>query len=450
MNLLYTENSIIGRLFQFFLEYFPDATRPTQKLLAWFLLAYVTLETVPSIRYMHRHFLSSVSPSSLNCYYRALANHRVDDSSLRCKTAQLVCSMIPPALEQEPVFLSIDDTIVEKFGRKFESVSLLHDHALHTGKPFVNGHCFVSLVMCVPVLVQKNRQSPQIRYVSVPIGYAMWVKGENTKLSLAGDLIDEVMPLLGKRQVILSFDSWYAKHDLIARVLKHPNLYVICNARSDTAMFELPKPLTGRRGRPQKRGAQLHHEDFTLSYSLGKYKVGHRLVKTNIFGDRTVHAYVSRSEKGSTRLFFSTLEPMELHLSCAWQENPELRQASSKDMEYYALKCYKFRWNIETSYYEQKSFWSLGQYMIRNRIGIVHVMNLANTAHSAMKILPYKEETLAEFQEKSPQELRFHLSEQIRQQVFFANLARRAQTAINSSKLLNALSQLLREFGVAA
>lgn len=88
--------------------------------------------------------------------------------------------------------------------------------------------------------------------------------------------------------------------------------------------------------------------------------------------------------------------------------------------------------------------------MIRSRIGIVHAMNLANAAHNAMKILPYKEDTLAEFQEKSPQELRFHLSEQIRQQEFFANLTRRAQTAINSSRVLNALSQLLREFGVAA
>jgi hypothetical protein len=38
----------------------------------------------------------------------------------------------------------------------------------------------------------------------------MWTK-EQTKLELAGDLIEEVMPLLKDRQVLLLFDSWYAK-----------------------------------------------------------------------------------------------------------------------------------------------------------------------------------------------------------------------------------------------
>ena len=31
---------------------------------------------------------------------------------------------------------------------------------------------------------------------------------------------------------------------------------------------------------------------------------------------------------------------------------------------------YSFRWNIETSYYEQKTFWSLCSYMVRSCKGI--------------------------------------------------------------------------------
>lgn len=48
-----------------------------------------------------------------------------------------------------------------------------------------------------------------------------------------------------------------------------------------------------------------------------KYKVTHRLVKTNLFGNRSVHAYVTSSSKSSHRLFFSTASATELHMSCA-------------------------------------------------------------------------------------------------------------------------------------
>ncbi len=76
--------------------------------------------------------------------------------SLRLQIAELACSLSPAALQNEPVFLIVDDTTVPKFGKKFDAVSLLHDHACHTGKTYVNGHCFVSLALSVPVLSQRE------------------------------------------------------------------------------------------------------------------------------------------------------------------------------------------------------------------------------------------------------------------------------------------------------
>ena len=203
----------------------------------------------------------------LNSYYRALRNETVTSRSLRLQTAELACSLIPAALRNEPVFLIVDDTTVPKFGKKFEAVSLLHDHACHTGKPYVNGHCFVSLTLSVPVLIQYEGKAPLIRYLAVPVGYRMWTK-ERTKLELAGDLIDEVMPLLKGRQVLLFFDSWYAKSSLIEQVLQYPRLNLICNVRSDSAMYELPPLPNGKPGRPKKRGKRIHLNDFTLDSSV--------------------------------------------------------------------------------------------------------------------------------------------------------------------------------------
>lgn len=101
------------------------------------------------------------------------------------------------------------------------------------------------------ILNQHEGKAPLIRYLAVPVGYRMWTK-EQTKLELAGDLIEEVMPLLKDRQVLLLFDSWYAKSSLIERVLQYPGLDIICNVRSDSAMYELPPLPNGKPGRPKK------------------------------------------------------------------------------------------------------------------------------------------------------------------------------------------------------
>lgn len=97
------------------------------------------------------------------------------------------------------------------------------------------------------------------------------------------------MPILAKRQVILLFDSWYAKHELLAHALSYPNLNVICNARHDTAMFEPPASTAGRHSRPSKYGKRLLLDEIAddLTNYLGQmddYFVAHRLVKIRIFG----------------------------------------------------------------------------------------------------------------------------------------------------------------------
>ena len=279
--------------------------------------------------------------------------------------------------------------------------------------------------------------------------------GETSKLKLACQLLDEVMPILEKRQVILLFDSWYAKRELLAHALSYPNLNVICNARHDTAMFELPDSTAGRRGRPPKYGKRLMLDEIANDLTnylcrMDNYFVAHRLVKTRIFDDHTVHAYVTLSKSVSYRLFFSTIDPMALHMSIAWQENKGLRNTSSKHMAIYPLKLYKLRWGIETNYYEQKMFWELGSYKVRTKTAIEHLLNLTNAGHALMKILPYEDERLSAYQDKSPQELRHALSQQIHKEVFFATLVSKAQSSINSSAFLKALQTLAWDDSQAA
>lgn len=102
-------------------------------------------------------------------------------------------------------------------------------------------------------------------------------------------------------------------------------------------------------------------------------------------------------------------------------------------MKYIPLFLYSFCWSIEISYYEQKTFWYLCNYMMRSCKGIEMMVNLINVAYCAMKLLPY--------QDKSVQDFRFALSEGIRQQVFFVTFVQNIETRIKSSSVINALKQ---------
>lgn len=202
----------------------------------------LALESADSIRFLYRHFLSKISDKSLNTFYYVCSYANIDYSRFMNITASIALNLIPGNLGSQPVFLCIDDTMVPKSGKKFEDVSKLFDHAAHNGSNYLNGHCFVSVMLCVPVWNQN-----QIRYVCVPLGYRMWL-GSESKLKLAASMVRRVMPeLSGKKNVIILCDSWYVKKDLVCLVDEYENLDLVGNARADSVIYDLAPEPSGKR-----------------------------------------------------------------------------------------------------------------------------------------------------------------------------------------------------------
>jgi len=441
--------SMVSALNEYFSAYFHATTRPMRELLCGIVFAMLALESTPSIRWMHRRFHRSLMPGSLNSYYRALKTSTVDDSFLLRHTVRMALSAIPSKLADAPLFLSVDDTIIAKVGQCFDFVSKLFDHAMHTGSAYVNGHCFVSLMLSIPVGKYMKDGHSVIRYIHLPISYRLWTK-EKTKLEMAADAIDAVMRELEGKHVFVLCDSWYPKKKFITGILSHKNVDIICNVRVDTAIYDLPPAHTGKRGRPCKRGAQLSLDDFDCTYSKGRFKMGHRCVKTKIFGDLTVHAYVTVSESGAKRLFICTADPSEIRIDCALDSDDSNRTADDADREFLPLNLYNIRWNIEVGYYEHKTFWSLGRYMLRRKCGIERLLNLICITHASMRLLPYVDARFAKFKNCSPQEVRMAISRQIQDELFLGRLADEAQNTINSADFLSVLRDIVKHWNVAA
>ena len=115
------------------------------------VLSILTLESVHSIRFLYQHFLSGITTKSLNTFYHVCSYAKVDYSHFMNITAKVALRMIPDSLATQPIFLCVDDTMVAKAGTRFENVSKLFDHAAHNGSNYLNGHCFVSIMLCIPV-----------------------------------------------------------------------------------------------------------------------------------------------------------------------------------------------------------------------------------------------------------------------------------------------------------
>ena len=141
MSQLYTSQPTVNRLLTIFSSLFHSATRPTRHLLAWLLIAQLALESASSVRCLFRQFLSKQTDVSLNSYYRALGNGLVTDASIRRALTLRALAIVPEALRQEPILLSVDDTTIAKWGNHFDGVGILYDHAKHDGKSYFQWPC---------------------------------------------------------------------------------------------------------------------------------------------------------------------------------------------------------------------------------------------------------------------------------------------------------------------
>ncbi|MDE6971067.1 MAG: transposase [Eubacterium sp.] len=420
------KNSVLDRLKSYFDEYFSDATKPTARNLFLIIVSILALDIFRSVRFAHRHVLAKLSDTSLNAYYYALKTDRLDHESWRNVTLSKALKAVPVHLAAQPLFLSIDDTMVEKEGDKFDLRSRLFDHAAHNGSNYPDGHCMVSILLSFPVLADGS-----IRCLSVPLGYQLWDK-KQTKLEIAAEMVRHAVDAIGPdRQVFLLCDSWYPKGCVAGLVDEYNNLDIICNARIDTVMYGFPPGRTGKRGRPRKYGERLSPEDFELeSPKTGDWKVGVRPVLTRLWGERVVYAIVTlpKSGNGSRRLFFSTKDPESIILDYSKCEDDTIRGYGEDNKKFLPPACYSPRWNIEVSYYESKTFWSLEEYRVRSREGIERLVNPECIAYSAMTLLPYSDGSFSCYQSASAQETRFGIGQEIQASIIFSSFAESLET----------------------
>ncbi|MBQ7585936.1 MAG: hypothetical protein IJU40_06800, partial [Desulfovibrionaceae bacterium] len=119
--------------------FFNQDTPAAQAQLVLYCVSIFVLNCAKPLRFLYDHFLNSLCDIHLNNYYNTINNESHQDS-WRIDLLKLAVSIIPPELRYLPFYFIIDDTLVEKYGKKFDTISELYDHCLRNGSEYIFGH----------------------------------------------------------------------------------------------------------------------------------------------------------------------------------------------------------------------------------------------------------------------------------------------------------------------
>lgn len=432
METLYQNTRTIKRLREYFQPYLNLLTKPSGTKLFLVLLAMIAMQLTTSISFIYKWFLSDICDLSLNAYYHLLTYTEIPlDAFFRITVINAV-SLIPKELNGLPIFLIIDDTLQAKYGTHFECYKKMFDHAKHNGSNYLNGHCFVSMMISVPVVINGS-----IRYLSIPVSFRLRNEKEN-KLKIASKMIDTAMEILADYPMtILLCDSWYPKGDVRKTVAGYKNLNLIANVRIDTHLFDLPPPRTGKPGRPAEKGRDLDiYTDFHF-IRVEDYYIAVKKVLTNLFKEPLYLTVTTPNPDNhdAYRLFISTLMPDVISKQFKGYEKTLSDSLTSQMLWLLPLYLYSFRWSIEVFFYEMKTFWSFGLYMLRSKKGIEHFVNMQAMSYTCMRMLPVIDQQFTSLTNESAQTAKYVLGEAIKNELFLWRFVSKSENAVNYSEI---------------
>ncbi|MFT9493717.1 IS701 family transposase [Anaerosolibacter sp.] len=428
-----SKDSFIQTIEQYLLQYRSLFKKRSFDIFFWLMLAIISVEEVRSIRFLHENFIKKYSKKALNSLYYVLSYIHFPTEELLKITVGIAVSLIPDTLKNSTIFLTIDDTLQVKFGDHFDCYFQHFDHANKTGSSYLQGHCFVSLIINIPLSYQGKT-----RILSLPVGYRLYTK-DKSKLQIASEMIDSAMEYLKDFQVILLCDSWYSKGIIIETVKNYNNLDLIAAVRSDTALFDLPPAPTGKRGRPRVHGDKLDKTTFSFE-KLGDYYVSKKQAMTRLF-DQPVYVTVTTTnpeELTSVRVYISTLNPEEVQLFKDHEQ--EESNSSFKGSENLTLRAYGIRWNIEVIFYQQKFFWGFSNYMVRNKLAIERYVNLLAIGFTLVSVLPFLDQRLKAWQFESPQIIKREIASQIHKELILSSFV----SSLENSKIYSSIKESVR------
>lgn len=315
---------------QNYLDQFKDLfSKPQLRHFAEYLTGLIVCERV-NIKQINNSFIAHHEYSNKD---RFMTKADWPEEEVDKRRLELIKTYIG-SLNPNKGYLAIDDTIVEKSGKKIAEVGKYYDHS--KGR-YVFGHNLVTSQYVTP-------------RGCFPIGVKLYLKRDKkdptfkTKIELAQKLIEEAQEI-GLRFNTVVFDAWFLARELV-RAIESRQMNWVAVAKSNRIMFY--------------RGRRLSLQNFRAELEKGDFK-------ELAIGSKTIYYFtktVQLSKLGKVRLLIAH-EKSDLSDSPMYLVTNNLRWDARR-----MLITYQGRWPVETFYRDSKQNLGLGDYEMRNLKGI--------------------------------------------------------------------------------
>jgi DDE superfamily endonuclease len=181
--------------------------------------------------------------------HRFFSRARWDASAAGLALARLVVSLLVPA--GQPALVAVDDTLFRRSGKKVYAAGWFHDGSARGDHPvgFGNNWVIMAVIVSLPLMSRPVALPVMARLIRKDLKPA-----PASRLVQARQMAAELARALPGRTIHVVADSAYAGKDL-ARL--PGQVTWTTRLRKDAALYALPGPRTGQRGRPRVKGARL-------------------------------------------------------------------------------------------------------------------------------------------------------------------------------------------------
>ena len=251
----------------------------------------------------------------------------------------------------EQVFLSLDDTLARKVGRKVFGVGMHHDPLISSRKKKIvnRGHSWVVLAVVVELPFTSGR------YFSLPILFRLYRNRHSaglehrTRPQLAMQMLETVSSAFPDRRFHVLTDSSYAGKS-VAGVLPN-NFHLTGRMHFKAQIFARPEPRpNGRPGRPRLRGMKLPSPSELLATTRG------RTYHVDLYGRREKLRVTTQ-----LGMWFRVLRQRVVRVVAV-----EPKSSGRKPQAFYTtdhtvsakevLRRYAMRWSIEVAFRNTKQY----------------------------------------------------------------------------------------------
>ena len=181
--------------------------------------------------------------------HRFFSHARWSAEALGLALASLVVALL--VAEGEPVLVAIDDTLFKRTGKKVHAIGWFHDGSANGTRQVGLGNNWViaAVVVRLPFCSRPVALPVLARLVHKDLRPA-----PASRLALARQMTAALARALPGRDLHVVADAAYAGKEL-ARL--PATVTWTTRLRKDAALYELPPPRTGKRGRPRVKGKRL-------------------------------------------------------------------------------------------------------------------------------------------------------------------------------------------------